>query len=1093
MSKLHIYKASAGSGKTFLLTQKWLILAFTDVENYSKILAVTFTNKAAEEMKSRILEEISAIIHKKEKSGHYNTLKSTLGLTDVQMLNRANQLRDNILHNYSLFSVNTIDSFVQRIVRAFSFEIGVNSNYEIELDTQKVLSDLTDLLYQRMSEDVDLQKHLISFAKFKIDDGKSWDFKKDIGELAKELFKEQFQSQNLDEKINDKSTLETFTNEVKTVKAGLESEMKAIHLEAKKTLSEHNIQNIKNLGTKFSTLVGFLLTTIVSKKIDINATVQKSIETDISAWYKKNEDKEIVSQIEAVYPKLSELIRRAVEAYDTQYQRYMTAKLVLENLYAFGILTDMAELLPEYRAENNVLLISDTTLLLKEIIGNNDAPFIYEKAGSRFKHVLIDEFQDTSGFQWANFRPLIENSLAEARFNLIVGDIKQSIYRWRGGDWKLLLNQVKAEIGTLKSEEHSLDTNWRSKRNVLDFNNALFAAASQILQTKYNIQIEESGTPEVVQALKDDGFYTTLTDAYFGNFQLSPNKPQSAGGRTLLRFLEKGDEDFESRISVVFPEDIDAILREKKYEPRDITVLVRTNRQAKVVMQMLSSYQDLVEGAEKYTVVSSESLQVTNSEAVRILAAAIKYLDNPTDYLNTAILLKEYVLRQNIPSHTLDEIFHIATHPDIHDTILPEDFLLKTDELKRHSLYELTEQLISVFDLTKNEKDFPFLQAFQDAISDYTRNKNSSLSAFSEWWSEKGSSLSVQLPDSLNAVKVMTVHKSKGLAFPVTIVPFADWNLDASAQNSPLIWSQTQNEPFDTFDFLPIRYKSDMGKSDFRREYFDEKLYLYMDALNVLYVAFTRAEDILIAYCLKSKSPDKLNQIGDVLYTAVTNGIHPTDSEGHEIISLKSYFDSENQIFDLSENYAISEDKTDRKTETQTVKKLTEYPNFDYKNRISINFSSDDFFIESSDYVADRVNYGTLMHKIFSEIETAADIERAVYELSCAGYIKSAECDALTEQIREIISRENVAAWFNGSMQVITEKAITTETGELRIPDRVLFDNKKAIIIDFKFGEPHAEHETQIKEYQYLIEKLYKLPTISFLYYAGLDMLKKIE
>ena len=581
MKNLHIYKASAGSGKTHLLSQNYLKLAFKNKNNFNKILAVTFTNKAAEEMKTRIIEEINNIIVKGNKSVHFDSIKEHLkNKTELEIINRAKEIRDNILHNYSMFSVSTIDSFVQSVVRAFSYEINVSSNYALELDTEKVIKELTELLYNEITDNKELQKWLIKFADFKLQEGKSWDFRREIGVLAYEIFKEKFQSiysfsYNTEENINNvdnKEKLNILLDEIYKIKTDFEKKMNYIADKSDVILKNAGIDNPKELGRNFGTITNFLCNKIRERKYEPIKTVYNALD-GLHKWHAKKAKKEIIAIISSVYKELYELIENAINEYEKNHCLYLSAKNTILNIHSFGILNDIASLLPEYRHENNLLLISDTTLLLKEIIGNNDAPFIYEKIGNKFKHILIDEFQDTSGFQWINFRPLIKNSLGEALFNMIVGDVKQSIYRWRGGDWKLLLSEVKESIGEAQVLEKTLDTNWRSKENIVDFNNSLFLTAPNIIQNQYNKELEEIGDNNVLQEMKTENYYSILNNAYADCYQFLPNTKEKIGGRVLVNFIKTtgtGNSYFKENVAELLPKAIENLLINKNYEARDI-------------------------------------------------------------------------------------------------------------------------------------------------------------------------------------------------------------------------------------------------------------------------------------------------------------------------------------------------------------------------------------------------------------------------------------------------------------------------------------------------------------------------------------------
>ncbi|NPA69107.1 MAG: UvrD-helicase domain-containing protein, partial [Chlorobi bacterium] len=456
MSKLQIYKASAGSGKTYLLTLNYLKTAFKAPDRFTKILAVTFTNKAAEEMKTRILEKLDELIKKGKNADYFKEIKqSGQYKTDNELIKNAETIRDNILHDYSAFNVGTIDSFVQKVIRAFAFEMNLNSSYEIEFDTDKVTEDLTNKLYEKISFDRDLQKWLLQYAQNKTENNKNWDFKNEIKNLTSEIFKEQFLELYKNRKI-EKKEMNDFLKTLYKIKNNFESKMSELAAKYKKIL-EDAAMNPGTYGMKFKIISNhFLVKTAIKKEYDnFTATFIKARD-GIENWYAKSASAQIINDIKNTYEKLYPLIETYFKYFEAESENYYTATEIIKQFHAFGIINDMAAELSEYRSENNILLISDTNLLLKEIIGNNDAPFIYEKTGTGFYNIFIDEFQDTSNFQWANFKPLITNSLSQGYTNLIVGDIKQSVYRWRGGDWKLLLQGVKQDIGKEFSEEKTL-------------------------------------------------------------------------------------------------------------------------------------------------------------------------------------------------------------------------------------------------------------------------------------------------------------------------------------------------------------------------------------------------------------------------------------------------------------------------------------------------------------------------------------------------------------------------------------------------------------------------------------------------------------
>ncbi len=1086
MNKLQIYKASAGSGKTYLLTLSYLKTAFKNPDNFSRILAVTFTNKAAEEMKTRILEKLNELIIKGKNADYYSEIIKESKLKDeISVQKRAKSVQNQILHNYSAFHVNTIDSFVQQIIRAFAFEMNLNSSYDVELDTNKVIDELTEMLYASISENKELQKWLIQFANSKTEDNKSWDFKKDIKQLAKELFKERFQELYTSDihKFN-KDELSDFLTELNKIKKTFETQM-SVFAEQYKKVSEDSGIDYTSLGAKFKTISNHFLKKIATEKKydDFTATILSARE-GIENWYAKSATKEVISDITSVYDKLSAILEDYFQLFESNHEDYYTAQQIIANFHSFGIINDLAGFLPDYRNENNVLLISDTTLLLKEIIGNNDAPFIYEKIGNRFKHIFIDEFQDTSGFQWENFKPLIINSLSMGFKNLIVGDIKQSIYRWRSGDWKLLLSGVKNDIGTNFIEDKTLDTNWRSLENIITFNNTIFEIIPQILQNQYNEKLKEINNTIVKEALKDQNYDRMLIDAYSDQKQKVPEDTDKKGGSVKMYFLEK--DDYKEQLEKKFPQIIDEMIKNKTKNAKDIGILVRTNKQAKEITELLTRYQNETSDRAKYKIISGESLYIENSSAVRVLTASMKYIDNPKDTINLAQLVFEYQkLNRNVTD--VNKVF-LSLHDESYKQLLPLRFFNDFEIFSQKELFELSEELISIFNLTDKTREFAYIKTFQDSLAEFTRKKYSDLSEFIDWWEEKGKNTSVQISDKINALTIMTIHKSKGLSFDTVMMPYTNFDFNHNAYKAPILWAKADKPPFNRFPFLPVKYSGKLTQTIFRKDYFDEMLYSYTDAVNLLYVAFTRAENELITFSsVKKSNPKKKNDnsvknTSDALYQIINQSVTTRVGEQERTLNLSDFYDKETQIFNYSVNH-----KTEKKTiitdsqNTDFNKDL--YPNNRWQNKLKLKFSSEDFLIESIPEIEEKVNHGKLMHLIFQNINTAEDVEKSVMMQHYEGLLTLDEARELKESISNIITDINVKHWFDGSYEVLNEDALLTEKGTVRIPDRVLFSEEKLIVIDFKFGKHHKKYKDQLDEYRHLLEDLYKLPVQSFLYY----------
>jgi ATP-dependent exoDNAse (exonuclease V) beta subunit len=1090
MSKLKIYKASAGSGKTHTLTEEYLKLAAKFPDNFKRILAVTFTNKAAEEMKQRILESLNDIINKGKEASFFNVFaENNTKANEKEHINSAKILRDSILHDYSYFSLSTIDSFVQRVIKSFTYEIGIESGYRIELDTEKVLKDLTELLYKQIDNDDNLRTWLIHFANYKMDEGQSWDFRSEINKLAKEIFKEQFQSFDEDEKESDFEYIRNYFELLQELKREFETSMADLGNQALNALSKHNFE-FDELGRNIGYIVKYFTISLIEpenhESFVPNTTTLKMLDNEQS-WCAKTAKADVKQAASILYNLLNPLFSRAVDLINTKYKFYLSAINILSGFHAFGILRKLSILLPHYRADNNLLLISDTTRILKEIISGNDAPFIYEKIGNRYRHVLIDEFQDTSGFQWENFKPLVKNSLSEGNENLIVGDIKQSIYRWRGGDWNILMSKIDSDIGNEYINHQNLETNWRSKKNILDFNNAVFKSIADLMQKLFDSDLNE-GLGENVE----NEFKSVITRAYTDVCQKLPLEQAKNGGRVKIRFFkkEKGDKksDIQERINIELPETIQQLLSSKNYQPGDIAILVRRNTEGKQVANILLDYQQLNPEAVPYQVISSESLMLINSPVVKVLINAMYYILDQNDkiHLHALIVANSIIIDQQVDFN--HEHFNNPDKEAI-EKKLPFEFVSSLENFKKLNVYELSERLCTIFKLNRLNGQLAYLQSFQDILLEFGRNESVDLASFLDWWSEKGNNFAVQLADQKDAVKIVTIHKSKGLAFRIVIIPYCDWEIVPRTAFSNIIWTSSDIEPFNRFKRFPIVYRKYLNKSIFWKEYYEELLYAMIDALNMLYVAFTRPKEELIIFAPSDESKDKQPlTVADLLYSAIRKTL-----KADNLVDLQENFDPESNIYELKKDY---KDIDDKKFVKETVVKSTflisEFAESDWSSKINIIKHSGDFFKESIEYIKAQIDYGTLMHEIFSRIDNIKNTENILDELYFAGKIDSQNRKELTLKIKEMLRKPEVADWFSDRWEVKTEQAILDTTGKIRIPDRVLFGKDETVVIDFKFGERYLESVNQVSEYMDLLAEMGYPLVKGFIYYAEKDIIEEV-
>ncbi len=1116
--KLKIYKASAGSGKTHILAGNYLLSAFDsgspvqygDVYKafsgdmaFSRILAVTFTNKAAGEMKTRIIKELDKLITG-EKSDYIKDLRAKYPkLTEEAVRAKAAKIRSAVLHNYSMFNLRTIDSFVNRIVRAFCYDINVNSGFRIETDENVVVADLCDMLYQQLDNDSQLREQLLQLSRQNVDEGKNWDFRSQITNLAKLIFTENFKKlEDFASLKDDYQRKEYFAQAAKKIIDIYDSYVSLSKSIAKratdiftKIFNDYNStpgELFKDVKTIYNFLTVKLLSTNY-KDLDIASTKTfTKILNNPDGYLAKSKPTAIQKALAPVlFAQINPLLQEYNELYTNQFSNFVTAAVVRSDFYAFALLGDLAALLPQYRQDNQMMLVSDATAFLNEIVKDNDAPFIYERTGNKFDHIFIDEFQDTSEFQWQNFRPLIENTIAQGFDDMIVGDVKQSIYRFRGGDWTLLNSEVERSIGSENILFKTLDSNWRSRKNIVDFNNAVFANSVTVLEQHSD---------------DEDLNFELLHQIYADSFQNLPQNQDRKGGNVKVKFFEKPkkekskssdtdtdsdeeDESFDVTVLTAMAQDIDALLKQR-YPAKKICVLIRKKAEAEKVVNFLLSYMNQAEDAEKYQVISADSLYIANSEPVKVAINAIKLVVNSEDSIAKAKLLQSYA-KLSAQDITDDDIFKAVSNDAKAADILPDGFKNLATDYASLPLFDLCEKIISEFELYKYTGETEYLRTFEDTVLDFSRVHSSDVSRFVKWWDESGCKVSIQPSDNQNAVTVMTVHKSKGLDFGAVFMPFCNWKMEDVVNTSPTyIWvAPPEESDFGFLPMLPVRYSSALKHSVFRDYYHLEKRNMYVDALNILYVAFTRAVDELYVYSPKP-SGDKIKNVGDLLYFCINQSI--ASDEG-KIIGLSSYFNEDTLQLTLNTDHQVL---TPGFKENAKKFEIRQFKNLDWNQKLSIKYNADDFFAKSNPFIQERINYGSFMHDVMSRIETAADLPIVLQQLKDQGRITEQQKEELRQKIETAFEIPEVKRWFSPVWkQIITETALLTLDGRIRIPDRVMVSDTETVIIDFKFGGHHPEYHDQIKEYAALLSSMKTplYPNVSaYLFYVETNEIERV-
>jgi ATP-dependent helicase/nuclease subunit A len=1078
--KFKIYRSSAGSGKTYTLTREYLSLALQSPDYFRTILAVTFTNKATQEMKSRIIETLHELAEGEPHSMREALMEAT-GLQAEALTLRAQQVLSAILHNYSHFSVSTIDSFFQRIIRSFAKEIGLRAGFKVELDQQKVLDDLIDRVLAGIGTDKHLTRWLTQFAEEQIDEGKSWDIRRSIRSLAGEIFTESYKvhEKGLQRLAHNEKGLLKVLGQLKEQKVAFEEKMEALGRSGLQFLEERGLR-IEDFAYGKSGPANYL--NAILKENGQYAPGKRLLEVleDPDKWSPKSNkqrDYFIAAALEGLSPRL----QQALALYEAQYETYLTAKEVLRFIYTLGILAHLTAVLSKYREDNDLLLISDAAVFLKDIIGENETPFIYEKTGTRYQHFLIDEFQDTSGFQWDNFRPLVQDSVAAGNLNLVVGDIKQSIYRWRGGDWKLLLHKIEADIGSENTQRETLNYNRRSCRNIIDFNNSLFYQAAWEL-----VEVCESKITEVADGMEQTALHFELQNlaaAYADVFQIYPEgKATTPCGLVNVHFLEADEEEGSWKVQAqqgmlsTIQE-----LQEKGYKARDIALLVRSNREGQELASVLMQAEE-EKGAGSpynYRVISSDSLFLSNAASVCLLLNILRYLHNPQNAVartNMAYDYHRYILKADaLDWHLL--FGACARGEEALQDYLPPRFLQQQIYLTKLPLFELVETLIGLFRLNELPGEWGYLQAFQDAVLHYSGEEKGDIDSFLAWWEETGYKRTVQVSESLDAIRIYTVHTSKGLQFRAVLMPYCQWELNHKATANNFIWAQPTTYPLSELEALPVKYSSRLEQTVFKQQYFRELIQAYLDNLNLLYVAFTRAEEVLRVWTPlpaipKGQTMPRADRINGILYRLLSGRMQAVDAAEKSTIPLLPLPEGwqEAHATYLTGNLEGVQ-RREAKSPQESVG-LQHYLSGRWRSRLTVRRRNASLVLATDEHTAARINWSRTLHALLRQIRQPDDLERALENIYYEGMVNRQEIPAVRAQMEALFSHPAAARWFEPGWEVRTELPLLSTAGYLLRPDRVLSRGEEALAIDFRTEKYTPSHERRVRHYLHLLRRM---------------------
>lgn len=1015
--RLKIYNASAGSGKTYTLVQEYLSIvlkgsqASWNPERFRHILAMTFTNKAADEMKQRILQGLITLSKReaeksdKEKKFTADTV-SFLSMDAELAAERSSLVLNKLLHHYGAFSVMTIDKFTHKVIRTFSRDLNLSIDFDVELDESRLRRSVTDLLFDQIGRNEELTSLMKRYANANLADDKSWNFSKDLFEFSKNLFKENaIESIERLKKLSAADFLKIQESLIASNKK-FENQLKGLGELGLEMIRSNGLSAEDFAGKTTSGITSLFAQNAAGNVKSPTATHIKNVEE--GNWgHKTSPNKAIADGIASDLEKIYHQIVDLIEKFESTY---ILNKEILKNINNLSLLNHLVQLLDDLKDEDNILLISDFHKKIAEVIANEPVPFIYERLGVKYQYFLLDEFQDTSHLQWVNTVPLLYNSLASGYENLIVGDGKQAIYRWRNGEVEQFA-RLPEEIynpGNIESLNEAsykfkeegklipLDKNYRSAAEIIGFNNDLFE--------------------HILNENKD-----SIEHIYKG-FKQIPTKDFK--GYVELNF----EKDLESEDQLEYVLASIKKCEAANYEWKDICVLVRNKTDGSQVARFLSD--------EGIDVISQDSLLIGKDLGVKFLISLISataYPANRNFKIKSLEHFANYVLEKDV-STIVDENLD-KLHLPLWKLLQPYQYQIKSIE-HFHNFYEFVESLIAAFDL--NLSNNPYLQFFLEKVHEFEKRNSSDLRAFITWYNDKGKNESILSPKGANAVQIMTIHKAKGLQFPVVIFPFCDWTLKLSRE---IVWIQ------DTVEKLPsffVNLSSKIEKTELEGIYNQEHSKFILDQINLLYVAFTRPERALF----------------------VSGNLNKSDQVSNKLLS--NYLDS-NQFMRKEGNFqvcgelvsvSLEADDPTQEYKAEFIKQVMDKPQMSFK-------SAENWDIDDLD---EKRLFGTKVHQVLADLNNQDELEMVLQQHLRKGFISVEEKDSIAKLISKLFENLHFQQYFEG--EIFNEQSILTGKGRKLIPDKIVVKENQTLVIDFKTGQESSAHVEQILTYVQILKEL---------------------
>lgn len=1021
-----IYDASAGSGKTYALVKEYLKIILTSPKNdaYRNILAITFTNKAVHEMKSRIVGSLSEFAKDNPSSKAQELMQDVsvdTGLSIIQIKNKSQQIIKHIIHNYAAFDISTIDKFTHKVIRAFAHDLNLPMTFEVSLDTENLLIEAVDAIIAQAGEDEILTNLLVDFTMEKTDDDKSWDISREILETGKLVLNENnrneithFQDKSITEFLEIKKKLAAVCEE-------LEKETITFGNEAAALIEQKGI-DLKSFSR--GTFPNHIASIQAGKFNPKNKTFK---EADDIAINKTAQDRDL---IEAIIPDLLSILSKVYALFEKIY----FYKAFLKNITPLSLLNTVSNELAKIQQEQNILSITEFNALIHREIQNQPAPFIYERLGERYRHFFIDEFQDTSEMQWQNLIPLIDNALSgqdeygDKGTLMIVGDPKQSIYRWRGGKAEQFIELSKDQnpFNNPDKKVTQLEYNYRSYAQIIEFNNSFFKLLANEFQHPDYKDLYENHSHQKVNS--KTGGYVNISFL-----------PETAESEEVV--VDKTEKYVQATLDT-----INQVL-EKGFEYKDIVILTRKRGQGITVANFLTE--------QGVPLLSSETLMIQNATEVRFIIHVLKYLKNSSDIDAKAHFLHYLALhaQDNLPVHDfIAKGKELVLETEFEHWLLQFNLDLSFQNLRKKSLYEAVEIMVSKF-LNPKLRTSSYVQYFLDIVLERDIRNQAGVADFLDFWDKSADKFSIPSPEGTNAVRIMTIHKSKGLEFPVVIMPFAEE--DYSRKPKDKLWLNAEEA---TVGLPKVLIDNSSAVARFGEDalelYTVKKQEELLDNINVLYVALTRAEEQL--YIISSKNISskgeipKNNMCAFFINYLIAQGVYKEGVLEYEMGS--------------STKLSLDNKHEDRSKIIPSVNEVLPPKNIKIAQRESVMWGTQQ---------QEAIEYGNVIHEILSFVNTRNDVDLAITKAVENGLITHSQKEVVFQTILQIVEHPALINHFAAGNRVMNEQTIIQKEGKIFKPDRmVVTPDQKVYLLDYKTGVANSKYIVQINDYQNAIEEM---------------------